>query len=184
MPVDLASSRCCTSPQFFITITLVCIRRILARFFPMERPCLVLQNVGTDLLDFDVQEPHHDIDSDDDGEPMKETLVEEAQGEQPEGRLRTQKGEKEDLSAVVHLPSQSLMMFRKTRPSAHVVFLDSSTLDLALASTRRKLFRRTIWPSSLDSEYAHSESSIELYEYELAKKRRKPQTLSCGVSVE
>ena len=57
----------------------------------MERPCLVLQNVGTDLLDFDVQEPHNDIDSDDDGEPMKETLVEEAQGEQPEGRLRTQK---------------------------------------------------------------------------------------------
>ena len=68
----------------------------------MERPCLVLQNVGTDLLDFDVQEPHHDIDSDDDGEPMKETLGEEDQGEQPEGCLRTQKGEKEDLSAVVH----------------------------------------------------------------------------------
>ena len=39
---------------------------------------------------FAAKEPHNDVD--DDGGPLKETHWEETQGEQPEERLRTQKG--------------------------------------------------------------------------------------------
>ena len=139
------------------------------------------------LFDFDVKEPHNDVeDSEDEDEPLKETQGEEIQGEQPKGR--TQKDKKE-VPAVVPLPSQPLRRFRKTGLSAHVVFLDSSSLDQALASTSKP----RSWPISseepsglshyrslyyslrppLDSVKAFSDSSIELYEYELAKKKQK-----------
>ena len=143
------------------------------------------------LFDFDVKEPHNDVDdSDDEGEPLKETQgpEEETQGEQSKGRLRTQKDKKE-VPTVVPLPSQPLRKFRKTGLSAHVVFLDSSSLDLALASTSKP----RPWPISseessglshyrslydslrppLDAVKAYSDTSIELYEYELAKKKQK-----------
>ena len=118
----------------------------------------------------------------------EETQGEETQGEQPKERLQTQK-EKREVPTVVSLPSQPLRRFRKTGLTAHVVFLDSSSLDLALASTSKP----RPWPVSseepsgishyrslydslrppLDSVKAHSDSSIELYEYELAKKKQK-----------
>ena len=141
------------------------------------------------LFDFDVKEPHDDVDdSDDDGEPLKEAQEEETQGESSKGRLQTQK-EKKAVPKVVPLPSQPLRRLRKTGLTAHVVFLDSSSLDLALASTSKP----RQWPVSseepsglshyrslydslrppLDSVKAHSDSSIELYEYELAKKKQK-----------
>jgi ribosomal RNA-processing protein 7 len=140
------------------------------------------------LFDFDVKEPHNDVDdSEDEGESLKETQGpgEETQGEQPK---RTKKDKKE-IPTVVPLPSQPLRRLRKTGLTAHVVFLDSSSLDLALASTSKP----RSWPISseepsglshyrslydslrppLDSVKAHSDSSIELYEYELAKKKQK-----------
>ena len=146
------------------------------------------------LFDFDVKEPHNDVDdSEDEDEPVKETQVEEMQGEEtqgehPKGRLRTQKDKKE-VPTVIPLPSQPLRRFRKTGLTAHVVFLDSSSLDRALASTSKP----RSWPISseepsglshyrslydslrppLDSVKAHSDSSIELYEYELARKKQK-----------
>jgi ribosomal RNA-processing protein 7 len=145
------------------------------------------------LFDFDVKEPHNDVDDsddDDEGESLKETQGpgEETQGEQPKGRLRTQK-KKSEVPTVIPLPSQPLRRLRKTGLSAHVVFLDSSSLDLALASTSKL----RPWPTSseepsglshyrslydslrppLDIVKAHSDSSIELYEYELAKKKQK-----------
>ena len=137
------------------------------------------------VFDFDVKEPHNDVDdSEDEGEPSKETEDEA----QPKGRLRTQKDKKE-VPTVVPLPSQPLRRLRKTGLSAHVVFLDSSSLDLALASTSKP----RSWPVSseepsglshyrslydslrppLDSVKAYSDSSIELYEYELAKTKQK-----------
>lgn len=136
------------------------------------------------LFDFDVKEPQNDVDdSEDEGEPQEET-----QGEQPKARSRTQKDKKE-VPTVVPLPSQPLRRLRKTGLTAHVVFLDSSSLDLALASTSKP----RSWPISseepsglshyrslynslrppLDSVKAYSDSSIELYEYELAKKKQK-----------
>ena len=81
------------------------------------------------------KEPHKDVD--DDGGPLKETHEEETQGE---GRLRTQK-EKKEVLKVVPFPSHLLRMLRKTGPSAHVFFLDISSLDLALASTRKPLLK-------------------------------------------
>ena len=138
------------------------------------------------LFDFDVKEPLDDIDdSDDDGGPLKES---ETLGEQTKGSSRTQK-EKMEIPKVIPLPSQPLRRLRKTGLTAHVVFLDSSSLDLALASTSKP----RSWPISseepfglshyrslydslrppLDSVKAHSDSSIELYEYELAKKKQK-----------
>jgi ribosomal RNA-processing protein 7 len=132
------------------------------------------------IFDFDVMELHNDVDdSEDEDEPLMET-----QGEEPERRRRTQK----EVPKVVPLPSQPLRKLQKTGLSAHVVFLDSSSLDLALASTSKP----RSWPISteepsglshyrslydslrppLDSVKVHSDSSIELYEYELAKKKQ------------
>ena len=133
--------------------------------------------------------PKNDVDdSDDDGGPLKESEREETLGEQTKGSLRTQK-EKKEVPKVIPLPSQPLRRLRKTGLTAHVVFLDSSSLDQALASTSKP----RSWPISseepsglshyrslydslrppLDSVKAHSDSSIALYEYELAKKKQK-----------
>jgi len=153
-----------------------------------ERELVVFfKNSGTVekvIFDFDVKEPHND---DSDSEDEGDELVEEAQAdEQPKKRRKTQK----DKPAVIPLPSQSLRRLRNTGLSAHVVFLDSSSLDRALASTSKP----RSWPTSsaeepsglfhyralydslrppLDSVKAHADSSIEFYEYELAKKKQK-----------
>jgi ribosomal RNA-processing protein 7 len=100
--------------------------------------------------------------------------------------LRTRKEQKEVLT-LIPLPSHPLRRLQKTGLTAHVVFHNSSSLDLALASTRKP----RSWPISsetsglshyqslydflrppLDSLKAHSDSSIELYEYELAKRKQ------------
>jgi ribosomal RNA-processing protein 7 len=143
------------------------------------------------VFDFDVKEPDNDVDdSEDEGEPLKETQEEdpETPGEEHKGRLRTVKDKKE-IPILIPLPSQPVRRLRKTGLTAHVVFLDSSSLDLALASTSKP----RPWPVSseepsglshyrslyeslrppLDSVKAYSDSSIELYEYELAKKKQK-----------
>ena len=139
------------------------------------------------LFDFDVKEPHNDIDdSDDEGESLKET-----QGPGEETLPKRTHKDKKEVPTVIPLPSQPLRRLRKTGLSAHVVFLDSSSLDLALASTTSKL---RSWPTSsseepsglshyrslynslrppLDAVKAHSDSSIQLYEYELAKKKQR-----------
>ena len=51
------------------------------------------------------------------------------------------KRKKKEVLKVVPFPSQLLRMLRKTGPSAHVFFLDISSLDLALASTRKPLLK-------------------------------------------
>ena len=61
------------------------------------------------IFDFDVKEPHNDVDdSEGEDEPLRET-----QGEQSEGRLRTQKDKKE-VPTVIPLPLRPLRRFRKT----------------------------------------------------------------------
>ncbi|KAF8806163.1 hypothetical protein BYT27DRAFT_7168477 [Phlegmacium glaucopus] len=138
------------------------------------------------VFDFEVKEPHNDAsDSEDEGdEPVEEAQAEE----QPKKRRKTQK-DKIEVPTVIPLPSQSLRKLRKTGLSAHVIFLDSSSLDRALASTSKP----RSWPTSseepsglshyralydslrppLDSVKAHADSSIQFYEYELAKKKQK-----------
>lgn len=134
------------------------------------------------LFDFEVKEPQNDFSDseDEDDEPMEKVQA----AEQPK-RRRT----KTEMPTLIPLPSQPLRRLRKTGLSAHVVFLDSSSLDRALASTSNP----RSWPTSseepsglahyrtlydslrppLDSVKAHADSCMEIYEHEMAKKKQK-----------
>ncbi|PPQ78911.1 hypothetical protein CVT25_002371 [Psilocybe cyanescens] len=140
------------------------------------------------IFDFDVKELQNEAsDSEDEDEEMEDA---EADGtdEQPRKKRRSQR-DKTEIPTVIPLPSPTLRKFRKTGSSAYVIFLDSSSLDRALASTSKP----RAWPSSdeepsglshyralydalrppLDAVRAFADSSIEVYEYELAKSRQK-----------
>ncbi|KAI6015585.1 ribosomal RNA-processing protein 7-domain-containing protein [Pisolithus marmoratus] len=90
--------------------------------------------------------------------------------------------------AVVPLPTNPHRTLRKTGAVAHLVFLDSSSLTKALVPPQKA----RSWPSSeeprglaryralydeqrppLDIVKAHADTAMELYEYKLAKSRRK-----------
>ncbi|PPQ75851.1 hypothetical protein CVT24_000609 [Panaeolus cyanescens] len=138
------------------------------------------------IFDFDVKEPQHEeSDSEDDEE-------DEMQDENMEGTGQTRKQRKKDkvvAPQIVPLPSKPLRKLRRTGRSAHVIFLDPSSLQRALASTSKP----RSWPTSseelsglshyralydglrppLDSIKAYVDSSIELYDYEVAKKKQK-----------
>jgi len=138
------------------------------------------------LFDFDVKEPHNDASDseDDDGD---EVVDDEEADESLRKRRRTQK--KDEIPTVVPLPSRPLRTIRKTGRSAHVIFLDASSLERALASTSKP----RAWPTSseepsglahyralyqsrrppLDAVRAFADSSMEVYEYNLAKQRQK-----------
>lgn len=140
------------------------------------------------IFDFDIREPQNEeSDSEDEDEEMQDA---EAAGEdeQPRKRRKMQK-DKSEIPIVIPLPSQPLRKFHKTGFSAYVIFLDSSSLDRALASTSKP----RAWPTSaeepsglshyralydslrppLDAVQAFADSAIEVYEYELAKKNQK-----------
>ncbi|KAF8967418.1 ribosomal RNA-processing protein 7-domain-containing protein [Flammula alnicola] len=137
------------------------------------------------IFDFDVKEPQHD---DSDSEEEEESMEEEAADEQPRKRRKTQK-DKSAVPLIIPLPSRPLRNFRKTGSSAYVIFLDSSSLDRALASTSKP----RAWPTSpeelyglahyralydslrppLDAVRAFADSSVEVHEYELAKSKQK-----------
>jgi len=138
------------------------------------------------IFDFDVKEPQHeDTDSDEEDESMDE--ADNGTEEKPKKRRKTQK-DKSMAPALIHLPATPCRRLRKTGSSAYVIFLDSSSLERALASTSKP---RT-WPTSseepsglahyralydslrppLDAVRAFADSSIEVYEYEQAKKKQ------------
>jgi len=137
------------------------------------------------IFDFDVKEPQNeDTDS---GEEEDDEKADDAMEENPKKRRKTQK-DKPVAPTVIPLPSTSLRKLRKTGSSAYVIFLDSSSLERALASTSKP---RT-WPTSeepcglahyhavydslrppLDAVRSFADSSIEVYEYERAKKQQK-----------
>jgi ribosomal RNA-processing protein 7 len=139
------------------------------------------------IFDFDVKEPQHeDTDSEEEDETMG--VADDATDENPKKRRKTQK-DKPVVPTVIPLPSTPLRKLRKTGSSAYVVFLDSSSLERALASTSKP---RT-WPTSseersgiahyralydslrppLDAVRAFADSSMEVYESERAKKKQK-----------
>ncbi|KDR73430.1 hypothetical protein GALMADRAFT_269664 [Galerina marginata CBS 339.88] len=140
-------------------------------------------------FDFDVKEPQHEAsDSDSEDNDMVDDLELNSVQEQPPKRRKIQK-DKSKRPTVISLPSRPLRKFRKTGSSAYVIFLDSSSLDRALASTSKP----RAWPAAadepsglaryrtlydalrppLDAVRAFADSSIEVYEYELAKKKQK-----------
>ncbi|KAF9058201.1 ribosomal RNA-processing protein 7-domain-containing protein [Panaeolus papilionaceus] len=139
------------------------------------------------IFDFDVKEPQNeesDSEEDDEDEEAKDGEMEGT--EQPRKRRRK---DKVMVPTVVPLPTRPLRKLRKTGRSAHVIFLDTSSLERALASTSKP----RAWPSApeepsglshyqalyellrppADSIKAHVDSSIELYDYEVAKKKQK-----------
>jgi len=141
------------------------------------------------IFDFDVKELQNEAsDSENEDEDMAHDPETNGTEEQPRKRRKIQK-ENSEIPTVIPLPSRPLRKLRKTGSSAYVIFLDSSSLDRALASTSKP----RPWPASveelsglaryrtlydalrppLDAVRAFADSSIEVYEYELAKKKQK-----------
>ncbi|EKM79822.1 hypothetical protein AGABI1DRAFT_119894 [Agaricus bisporus var. burnettii JB137-S8] len=115
----------------------------------------------------------------------------EGDSEKPKKRRKISK---EEPPKVVPLPTVPLRTLRKTGGTAHVVFLDSSSLDRAVNS----LSKPRSWPTTteeqeepiglshyislydslrppLDAVREHADTSIEVFEYELAKAKQKSQ---------
>jgi len=108
--------------------------------------------------------------------------------EQEERPRKKRKTGKDIAPQVVPLPSPSLRTLRRTGRSAHVVFLDESSLTRALASSSKP----KTWPTDnstpfglahyralyqslrppLDVVKAHADSWMEHFEYEQAKKKQ------------
>lgn len=135
------------------------------------------------VFDFEVKEPHHDEgeSEDDEDEDMEEPVQVD---EQPRKRRKTSKS---DVPTVTPLPSTSLRTLRRTGRSAHIVFLDTSSLDRAMSTSSKP----RPWPESeeprgvahyralysslrppLDVVREHADTSIELYEYQLTKEKQ------------
>ena len=137
------------------------------------------------IFDFDVKELQH-AGSDSDSEDEDEHMDDAAADEEPR---RRRKGERAQAPTVIPLPATPLRKLRKTGSSAYVIFLDPSSLERALASTSKPrawpkspeepaglahyLARYTAARPPLDAVRAFADSSMELHEYELAKKKQK-----------
>ncbi|KAH9482217.1 Ribosomal RNA-processing protein 7-like protein A [Psilocybe cubensis] len=141
------------------------------------------------VFDFDVKELQNEAsDSESDDDEEMEGIDAAGSDEQPKKKKKSQK-DKAEVPTVIPLPTRPLRKFRKTGSSAYVIFLDTSSLDRALASTSKP---RT-WPTSddepsglghyramyeaarppLDAVRAYADTFVEVYEYELAKSRQK-----------
>ena len=141
------------------------------------------------IFDLDSREPQQEeSDSDDDVEEVVDVTTEDAEV-QPRKRRKVSKGDEPQAPKVVPLPSKSLRTLWRTGQSAHVVFLDSSSLDRALSHPPKP----RPWPTSseepsgiahytalydslrppLDAIREHADSAMALYEYDLAKTKQK-----------
>ncbi|KAG5653362.1 hypothetical protein H0H81_000863 [Sphagnurus paluster] len=139
------------------------------------------------IFDLDAVEPHHEEDSDDEEEmEAEDTPGATAAEEQPRKRRKVAKDE---IPKLIPLPSTSLRTLRSTGRSAHLVFLDASSLQRALSSATKA----RPWPSipeepsglahyeaqyaalrpPLDAVREHADSAILVYEYELQKTKQK-----------
>ncbi|KAJ6481750.1 ribosomal RNA-processing protein 7-domain-containing protein [Mycena sanguinolenta] len=143
------------------------------------------------VFDLDAQETlveHDDSDSDDLGSGEEEN-GDDAEMETTQPRKR-RKLNKPQPPKVVPLPSRPLRRLRSTGRTAHLVFLDASSLERALAPQPKP----RPWPTTseepsglahyaalydslrppLDIVREHADSAMELYEFEL--KQTKQQT--------
>lgn len=151
---------------------------------------LLFKHAGTVekvVFDDDIEDQ---IDSDSDSE-MEDVVEEEGiADDQPRKRRKVSKDD-QGPPAVTPLPQPSLRILRKTGGCAHVIFLDSSSLDRALSTSTPPKPRP--WPRSsdepsglahytalydslrppLDVIREHADTYMELFEYEQAKKKQK-----------
>jgi ribosomal RNA-processing protein 7 len=147
---------------------------------------LLFRNCGTiEKVVFDYHAGEQDNELSGSEEEVDEEELESAV-EGPRKR-RKLKDEKNRPPTVSRLPSRPLRILRKTGGFAHIVFLDSSSVGRALSTKPRP------WPTSseepsglahyealyeslrppLDTVREYADSSIALYEFELAKSKQK-----------
>ncbi|KAG6890105.1 hypothetical protein C0995_012055 [Termitomyces sp. Mi166 len=139
------------------------------------------------VFDVDAVEPHQeDSDSDEEEEDNQDPETDVAM----EPRKR-RKVSKDDTPKVVPLPTKPLRTLRPAGRSAHIVFLDTSSLQRALSSATKPRPWPTISeePSGLihytslydllrpplDAVKEHADSSILVYEYNLQKSKQKSE---------
>ncbi|KAG5644789.1 hypothetical protein DXG03_007610 [Asterophora parasitica] len=139
------------------------------------------------VFDLDAVEPHHEEeDSEEEEEDAADLTTEPGADDQPRKRRKVAK---DDTPKIIPLPSTNLRTLRPSGRSAHLIFLDSSSLKRAL-STGTKV---RSWPSipgepsglahyialydslrpPLDTVREHADSSILVYEHELQKSKQK-----------
>lgn len=145
------------------------------------------------LFDSETTNDHDDgIESEDETGDEDVLMEEEIRDKGASESRKRRKGEgSESIPKVIPLPtpSPSLRKLHRTGRTAHVVFLDASSLERALASTSKP----RPWPSSpeqphglahytalymslrpsLDSIRAFADSSMAVYEYNLQKEKQK-----------
>ncbi|KII94599.1 hypothetical protein PLICRDRAFT_25408 [Plicaturopsis crispa FD-325 SS-3] len=168
---------------FLVNIPPYSTEREFALFF---KHCGPLEKV---IFDQDARQEAEDVESesDEDMESAEEEDAEDASEEHPRKKRKVGKGEARPPK-VIPLPSRPLRRIRRTGRSAHIVFLDSSSLDKALQPAKKI----RPWPVSaeepigldhyaalhdslrppLDIVRAHADSYMELFEYEQAQKRQ------------
>ncbi|KAK7042332.1 ribosomal RNA-processing protein 7 like protein [Favolaschia claudopus] len=129
---------------------------------------------------------------------------------QQQPRKRRKLDKKPKPPQVTPLPTKPLRALRPTGRTAHLVFLDASSLERALAPQKKN----RVWPSSsstststsesvekelsglarytalydslrppLDSVRAHADSAMEVFEYELAQTRREAGRYKKGEAI-
>lgn len=145
----------------------------------------------------DIPDDSSDSESNEEGDGDEDISVPngddgDAQPNQAGKRKSKNRGKKEKPPIVTPLPSAPLRRLRPTGKSAYVVYLDDSAVKRALSSINPESPRA--WPSSseprglahytalhdsrrpsLDVVRLHADSSIELFDYELAKRKQKSQ---------
>ncbi|KAJ3506805.1 hypothetical protein NLJ89_g6661 [Agrocybe chaxingu] len=142
------------------------------------------------LFDFNVKEINNDVsDSEDDEDESMVDAAANDEDEQPARKKQRKQKTKDEVPTIIPLPTQPLRKIGRTGRSAHVIFLDSSSLERALASASKP----RAWPTSseepsglshyqalysslrppLDSVRAYADSFLEVHEYNLAKQRQK-----------
>ena len=149
---------------------------------------------GHELVEVDEEE--EEASDDDDEDENEDEDDDEDDEDEEEGADKPRKSHKrktrthqETIPKVTPLPPTPSRRFRKTGLTAHVVFLDASSLQRALASTSKP----RAWPSpssdepsglahykavyaalrpALDSVKAFADSAMELHEYNERKEKR------------
>ncbi|KAG6854269.1 hypothetical protein C0991_008962 [Blastosporella zonata] len=138
------------------------------------------------IFDLDAAEPHHEESDSEDEEIQQIPDSEVDAAAEPRKRRKIAK---DDTPKVVPLPSTLLRTLRPAGRSAHIIFLDSSSLQRALSSATKPRPWPTISeePSGLahylslydtlrpplDAIREHADSSILVYEHEVQKSKQK-----------
>ncbi|KAF8208377.1 ribosomal RNA-processing protein 7-domain-containing protein [Mycena galopus ATCC 62051] len=154
---------------------------------------LLFKNSGTVekvVFDLDAQETLVELDDSDEEASENDDAVEAVDGAETETQPRKRrKLNKPQPPKVVPLPTKPLRRLRNTGRTAHLVFLDASSLERALVPGKTRS-----WPMTADEPFGlahyaalydslrppldivreHADSAMELYEFEL--KQTKQQT--------